>query len=416
MLRGMGHDLIVRGARIVTPERVVEGDLAIDGGCISAIGAVTTTGRREIDAAGRIVTPGGVDPHCHIEQRSGMGRMNADTFETATRSALMGGTTTTISFAAQETGERLSDRVADYAARAARGAMTDHAFHLTVTDTGVEGFAEDLAALIAAGHRSIKLFTTYNIALSDRQILDVLSLARAHRRAGLHPRRNRCADRLDPRRAVGEGPHPSAASRALAPPSRRDRGGRTHDPVRRVPRRTGDALPHLHGRGGAGDPRRPRPRRARDGRDLPALPVHDRRRARPSRHRGREMDVLAAAADRGRSGRALGGARRRHARPRLLRPRALPLRRHRQARRRPRRPVPGHRQRSAGARDARAAVVRCARRRGRSRSSPVRAADGRGAGAALRPRHQGPDRRRYGRRPRALGPRAAPRLWRGRSA
>lgn len=174
-----GFDLIVRGGRVVTPQGVLSADIGVRAGRIAEVGTLAGGAETVIDATGCIVLPGGVDVHCHIEQRSGMGRMNADTFETATRSALIGGTTTTISFAAQEKGERLSDRVADYAARARAGAMTDHAFHLTVTDPSVPGFADDLNGLIAAGHRSIKLFTTYNIALADRQILDVMAVARA---------------------------------------------------------------------------------------------------------------------------------------------------------------------------------------------------------------------------------------------
>jgi dihydropyrimidinase len=106
--------------------------------------------------------------------------MNADTFETATQSAAMGGTTSVISFAAQAKGEPLAQTVAAYSARAARGAMIDYAFHMTVTDTEVENFDADLAALISAGNRSIKVFTTYNIQLSDAQILSVMSQARAH--------------------------------------------------------------------------------------------------------------------------------------------------------------------------------------------------------------------------------------------
>ena len=172
-------DLILRAGRVVTPEGVVEGDVAVAGGRIAVVGAVGESAAREIDAAGKWVMPGGVDPHAHIEQMSGMGLMCADTFETATRSAAMGGTTTVISFAAQQKGERLSERMADYSERAARGAMIDHAFHIIVSDTSVADFADDLARLIAAGHRSIKVFTTYRIKLEDPDILRVLDIAKA---------------------------------------------------------------------------------------------------------------------------------------------------------------------------------------------------------------------------------------------
>ncbi len=144
-------DLVIRQAQIVTPEGVVEGDLGVDGGRITSIGTPVTAARRVIEAADRMVMPGGVDVHAHIEQMSGMGQWNADTFETATRSAAMGGTTSVISFAAQAAGQTLADTLADYAARAERGAMIDHAFHLTLTDLSVPGFEADLAVLMDCG-------------------------------------------------------------------------------------------------------------------------------------------------------------------------------------------------------------------------------------------------------------------------
>ena len=173
-------ETVIRGGRIVTPAGVITGDLGIAGGRIVAVGGRLGGAARQIGAEGRLVMPGGVDAHAHIEQMSGMGLWNADTFESATRSAALGGTTSVISFAAQARGEALATTVAAYAARAARGAMIDHAFHMTLTDPDVPGFEADLGALIAAGHRSIKVFTTYNIRLTDAQILGIMAVARRH--------------------------------------------------------------------------------------------------------------------------------------------------------------------------------------------------------------------------------------------
>jgi dihydropyrimidinase len=171
-------DTLIRGGTVVTPAGVTDTDIAIRDGRIARIGRDLGLARDIIDAGGRLVLPGGVDPHAHIEQLSGMGLMNADTFETATRSAALGGTTTVISFAAQQPGERPRDTIAAYAARARRGAMVDHAFHLMVTDPAAPRFTEDLADLAAEGHRSLKVFTTYNIGLSDAQILAVMTAAK----------------------------------------------------------------------------------------------------------------------------------------------------------------------------------------------------------------------------------------------
>ena len=172
-------DRVITGGTVVTAERQFDADIAITNGRIAALGQDLGPARDVLDASGRLILPGGVDPHCHIEQLSGMGLMNADTFETATASAAMGGTTSVISFAAQKIGERLRDTVADYAARAQRGARIDHAFHLMITDIDAPNFADDLTELVAAGHKSLKIFTTYNIGLEDKAILHVLQLAKA---------------------------------------------------------------------------------------------------------------------------------------------------------------------------------------------------------------------------------------------
>ena len=176
----MTYDLLIRNGTIVTAKASFAADLAVQDGRIAAIGADLGGAAKTVDATGKLVMPGGVDPHCHIEQVSGMGQMNADTFETATRSAAMGGTTSLICFAAQHKGQRLADVMQDYAARARRGAMVDHAFHILISDTSVPDFARDLGDLIMQGHRSIKVFTTYGIRLGDQDILNVMAIARAH--------------------------------------------------------------------------------------------------------------------------------------------------------------------------------------------------------------------------------------------
>ncbi|MBO9453423.1 dihydropyrimidinase [Tropicibacter sp. R16_0] len=173
-----GIDLVIHDGRLVTPDGVIEGDLAVADGEIVSVGKPVLDAKTHVSAKGKLVLPGGVDPHAHIEQMSGMGQWNADTFETATRSAAMGGTTSVISFAAQASGQALAETVEDYAARAARGAMIDYAFHITLTDPSVPKFGRDLADLIGTGHRSLKVFTTYNIQLHDAELLNIFQQAR----------------------------------------------------------------------------------------------------------------------------------------------------------------------------------------------------------------------------------------------
>ena len=81
------YDTVIRNGTVVTAGGRFEADVAVSEGRVAALGRGLARGRSEIDASGRLVMPGGVDTHCHIEQLSGAGVMNADTFETATRSA-----------------------------------------------------------------------------------------------------------------------------------------------------------------------------------------------------------------------------------------------------------------------------------------------------------------------------------------
>ena len=94
-------DLTIRGGRVATEGRVIGGDVGIQDGRIVEIARSLAPGRRDIDAAGRWVLPGGVDSHCHVEQLSGMGMMCADDFYSATVSAAFGGTTTILPFASK---------------------------------------------------------------------------------------------------------------------------------------------------------------------------------------------------------------------------------------------------------------------------------------------------------------------------
>ena len=98
-------DLVIRGGTVATAADVFAADVGVKGDKIVALGAALPAGRREIDARGKLVLPGGVDSHCHIEQLSSMGIMCADDFHTATVSAAFGGTTTVMSFCAQHRGD-----------------------------------------------------------------------------------------------------------------------------------------------------------------------------------------------------------------------------------------------------------------------------------------------------------------------
>ena len=127
-------DCVIRAGRVGTAIDEFDADIGIKDGVIAAIGRNLAAGTAEIDAKDRLVLPGGIDAHAHIEQLSAAGIVNADTFESATTSAAFGGTTTVICFAAQHRGMNLMTVVGDYMALAKKGAVIDYTFHMILTD------------------------------------------------------------------------------------------------------------------------------------------------------------------------------------------------------------------------------------------------------------------------------------------
>src|SRR5258708_5471422 len=137
---------------------MAEFDLVIRNGTV-ATAADTTT--RDIDATGRLVLPGAIDSHCHIEQKSSVGVMCADDFYSATVSAAFGGTTTVIPFAAQHRGQSLRKVVTEYHAAAEPKAVIDYAFHHIISDPSEQVLGQELPALIRDGYTSFKVYMTY---------------------------------------------------------------------------------------------------------------------------------------------------------------------------------------------------------------------------------------------------------------
>jgi dihydropyrimidinase len=173
------YDLVVRGGKVANAADVFSADIGITNGKITALGERLGAGAREIDARDKLVLPGGIDSHCHIAQRSSMGVDTADDFLSGSRSAACGGTTTIIPFAAQHRGQSLRQVVKDYHAAAADKAMIDYAFHLIISDPSEQVMGQELPALIQDGYTSFKIYMTYDaLKLNDRQILDVLAVAR----------------------------------------------------------------------------------------------------------------------------------------------------------------------------------------------------------------------------------------------
>jgi dihydropyrimidinase len=172
-------DCVIRAGRVATAVDEFDADIGIKDGVVSAIGRNLPAGAGEIDAKGRVVLPGGIDAHAHIEQLSAAGIVNSDTFESATVSAAHGGTTTAICFAAQHRGMNLQTVVGDYMALAKKGAVIDYTFHLIIADPSEVTLKEHVPALVAQGHSTLKVFMTYDLLnVGDEKLLDILLAAR----------------------------------------------------------------------------------------------------------------------------------------------------------------------------------------------------------------------------------------------
>ena len=172
-------DLVIRNGTVATAADTTSCDIGIKDGVITTLGKSLAPGAQEIDASGRLVLPGGIDSHCHIEQRSSAGVVCADDFYSATVAAAFGGTTTVIPFAAQHRGQSLRQVVEEYHDAARPKATIDYAFHLIISDPSEQVMGQELPALIRDGYTSFKVYMTYDLlALDDRQMLDILAVAR----------------------------------------------------------------------------------------------------------------------------------------------------------------------------------------------------------------------------------------------
>jgi len=178
----MRFDTIIKSGTVVTAADTFRADIGILDGRIAVLAGDLDDADEIIDATGLLVMPGGIDGHVHLEQPGSPGIVMADTFETGTRSAAVGGNTTVLPFCLQQKGQTLREAVKDYTERAQDHCHVDVAFHLIVTDPTPQVLGQELPALIAEGFTSIKIFMTYDdMKLADREILEVLDVARQHK-------------------------------------------------------------------------------------------------------------------------------------------------------------------------------------------------------------------------------------------
>jgi dihydropyrimidinase len=157
----MGFDTIIRKGSIVTATDTYLADVAIAHGKIAEIGIDLPAQNADtvLDATGKLILPGGIDVHTHLDMPFG-GTTSADDFETGTRAAAFGGTTTLIDFAIQYKGQALRKAFDTWMSKAASKAVCDYAFHCIVTDVSGGQLAE-MNDLVREGVTSFKLFMAY---------------------------------------------------------------------------------------------------------------------------------------------------------------------------------------------------------------------------------------------------------------
>src|SRR5438552_8438062 len=173
---GAGMRTLIKNGTIVTAVDQYRGDVLVEDEKIETIGVrLDMTADKTIDAAGKYVLPGGIDVHTHLDMPFG-GTTSADDFETGTRAAAFGGTTTLIDFAIQYKGQTLRTAFDSWMQKASGKAVSDYAFHCIITDLGAAQL-EEMNALVREGVTSFKLFMAYPGVF----MLDDASIFRAFR-------------------------------------------------------------------------------------------------------------------------------------------------------------------------------------------------------------------------------------------
>ena len=178
--------ILIKNGTVVSPQGSTQADVLIDGERIAAVLApgdsslganIEASADRVIDATGKYVVPGGIDGHTHMEMPFG-GTVASDSFETGTRAAAWGGTTTIIDFAVQKQGERVQDCLAAWHDKARGNCAIDYGFHQVVGGVDSESL-KAMDELVEEGVTTFKLFMAYpGVFLStDGQILQAMQQA-----------------------------------------------------------------------------------------------------------------------------------------------------------------------------------------------------------------------------------------------
>jgi dihydropyrimidinase len=164
--------ILIKGGRVITAADDCVADVFVEGETVTTIGrSLDVNADRVIDAAGKYVLPGCIDPHTHLDMPFG-GTVTIDDFESGHTSAAFGGTTCHVDFCIQGAGQTFAEALEGWHAKADGKALIDYGFHIAVTDLREGGTLEELASLPAQGITSYKLFMAYkNVLQVDDETL-----------------------------------------------------------------------------------------------------------------------------------------------------------------------------------------------------------------------------------------------------
>jgi dihydropyrimidinase len=171
--------ILIKGGRVITAADDYVGDVFVEDERISLIGeSLDQPADKVIDASGKYVIPGGVDPHTHLDMPFG-GTVTIDDVESGQTSAAFGGTTTHVDFIIQPQGSSFADALEEWRGKANGKQVIDMGYHMAVTDLKEGGTLEELASLPDQGITSYKLFMAYKGALmvDDETLFKTMQVA-----------------------------------------------------------------------------------------------------------------------------------------------------------------------------------------------------------------------------------------------
>jgi dihydropyrimidinase len=172
--------LLIKSGKLITASEIYTADIMVEDQVISQIGVnLKAPGAEIIDASGKLVMPGGVDPHTHFDLPM-FGTVSSDDHYTGHKAAAFGGTTTVIDFVPQDQ-PTLHDSIDAWHAKADAKAAIDFSFHMNITHLD-DAISEEIPSLPNLGITTLKVFTAYNnrLRLEDGEIFRLLRIAREH--------------------------------------------------------------------------------------------------------------------------------------------------------------------------------------------------------------------------------------------